>query len=152
MNLFEQLGELYKTGFTPAQVQSIIKIMGTGTSTGTDTGTGTDTNTNTPTNTPTPTTTPATIPGAPSATVPANTNNQPQLAEKKPETTAANSGSVSGSTPEGPEKSEQSETVTLLREMLGLIQKGNINQMTGTSAAPTDGAEVLASILNPTTK
>lgn len=150
MNLFEQLGELYKTGFTPAQVQSIIKIMGTGTSTGTDTGTGTDTNT--PTNTPTPTTTPATIPGAPSATVPANTNNQPQPAEKNPETNANNSGSVPGSAPAGPEKSEQSETVTLLREMLGLIQKGNINQMTGTSAAPTDGAEVLASILNPTTK
>ena len=150
MNLFEQLGELYKSGFTPAQVQSIIKIMGTGTSTGTAAGTGTDTNTNTPTNTPTPgaPTTPTTAP----TTAPTIPNNQPQPAEKKPETTAANSGSVSGSTPAGPEKAEQSETVTLLREMLGLIQKGNINQMTGTTTAPTDGAEVLASILNPTTK
>lgn len=87
---------------------------------GTNTGTGTDT----PTPTPTPTTAPANNP----ATTPAT-----QSAEQ------------GGTQPTG-----ESETVTLLKEMLGMMQRGNINTV-GTGTIPEQtGADVLAEILNPT--
>lgn len=86
------------------------------------TGTSTGTGTDTPTPTPTPTDTPT------PADKPTPTDN-----------------------PTDPPKAE-SETVTLLKEMLGLIQKGNINGV-GTGTIPEQtGADVLAEILNPTPK
>lgn len=88
--------------------------------TGTDTGTGTNPGTNTPT--PTPTTTPAPTETPKPADPPAPT----------------------------PEPKAESETVTLLKEMLGIIQKGNIGAV-GTGTIPEQtGADVLAEILNPT--
>ena len=93
-----------------------------------DTGTNTGTNTgkNTGTNTPTPTDKPATPPA------------------DKP----AEQGPESGTAAENPEN----ETVTLLKEMLGIIRKGNIGGMGGGALDQPTGADVLAEILNPTPK
>ena len=46
----------------------------------------------------------------------------------------------------------ESETVTLLKEMLGLIQKGNINTVGTGGTTQETGVDVLAEILNPTPK
>lgn len=45
----------------------------------------------------------------------------------------------------------ENETQALLREMLGLIRKGNINGM-NTNTTETDPAEIMATILNPNNK
>lgn len=111
------------------QLSSLIKagfneeqIRNIGTIMGTGTGTNTNAPTPTPTLTPTPTPTPTDTP------------------TDKP------------TDPPTPEPKAESETVTLLREMLGLIQRGNINTV-GTGTIPEQtGADVLAEILNPTPK
>lgn len=141
---FDQLANLIKAGFNEEQIRSIGSIMDTGT------GTGTNTPTNTPTPTPTPTATPT--PAAPSGS-----NSVTPPAQATPSTPAASrpesgdTGTTANSTGASATNAE-SETVTLLKEMLGLIQKGNINTV-GAGALPEQtGADVLAEILNPTPK
>lgn len=133
---FDQLANLIKAGFNEEQIRSIGSIMDTGTSTNTGTNTGTNTNTPAPTTTalqtppvtPAPTSDPATPPATPPATT----------------TPPAESG--------GTDKAGESETVTLLKEMLGMMQKGNINAVGTGAAAQETGVDVLAEILNPTPK
>ena len=149
---FDQLANLIKAGFNEEQIRSIGSIMDTGTSTNTGTNTGTNTNTPAPTTTalPTPTVTPApggTLPSAAPSTTPPAT---PPATTTPP----AESGGTDkkGGTLTSAALSGESETVTLLKEMLGIIQKGNINTVgTGTAAQET-GVDVLAEILNPTPK
>lgn len=129
---FEQLSGLIKAGFTEEQIRNIGTIMGT--------GTGTNTNTPTPTPTPTPTATPT-----PTDKPTDNPTTTP--ADKPGESTDGGTQTSAAQSPKA-----ESETVTLLKEMLGLIQKGNINGV-GTGTIPEQtGADVLAEILNPTPK
>lgn len=127
---FDQLAGLIKAGFNEEQIRNIGSIM--------DTGTNTNTNTNTPT--PTPTTTALQTP----TVTPAPTSTQ----ETTPATTPASTTPPAEST----DKAGESETVTLLKEMLGLIQKGNINSVGAVTMPDQTGADVLAEILNPTPK
>lgn len=131
---FEQLAGLIKAGFNEEQIRNIGSIMDTGTTT------GTGTNTPTPTPTPTPTTT-----ALPTPTVTPAPTDKPA---DKPATPPAEQGPKSGTTNQNPEN----ETVTLLKEMLGLIRKGNIGGMGGGALDQPTGADVLAEILNPTPK
>lgn len=121
---FEQLAGLIKAGFNEEQIRNIGSIM--------DTGTNTPTGTDTPTPTPTPTTT-----ALPTPTVTPAPTDKP--AEQGPESGTAN-------------QNPENETVTLLKEMLGLIRKGNIGGMGGGALDQPTGADVLAEILNPTPK
>ena len=123
---FDQLAGLIKAGFNEEQIRNIGAIMDTGTNTGTNTGTPTPTPTGTALPTPTVTPSPATPPA------------------DKP----AEQGPESGTAAENPEN----ETVTLLKEMLGIIRKGNIGGMGGGTLDQPTGADVLAEILNPTPK
>lgn len=127
---FNQLANLIKAGFNEEQIRSIGSIMDTGTSTNTGTNTGTNTPAPTTTALQTPPVTPA--PTSDPATPPATT------------TPPAESG--------GTDKAGESETVTLLKEMLGMMQKGNINAVGTGAAAQETGVDVLAEILNPTPK
>lgn len=139
---FDQLANLIKAGFNEEQIRNIGSIM--------DTGTGTSTNTGTNTNTPTltPTTTPTT-PSVPNSVTPPASATPSTPAASRPE--SGDTGTTVNSTGASATNAE-SETVTLLKEMLGLIQKGNINSV-GTGAMPEQtGADVLAEILNPTPK
>ena len=131
---FEQLSGLIKAGFNEEQIRSIGSIMDTGTNTGTKTGTNTNTPTPAPTTTalPTPTVTPA----------PTSTKETPPASAPATTTPPAQSTDKAG----------ESETVTLLKEMLGLIQKGNINTVGTGAAAQETGVDVLAEILNPEPK
>lgn len=137
---FNQLANLIKAGFNEEQIRSIGSIMDTGTSTNTGTNTGTNTNTPAPTTTAlqTPPVTPA--PTSDPATPPATGGTLASAAQST--TPPAESG--------GTDKAGESETVTLLKEMLGIIQKGNINTVGTGAAAQETGADVLAEILNPT--
>lgn len=137
---FDQLAGLIKAGFNEDQIRSIGAIM--------DAGTGTNTGTNTDTNTETPTPTPAT-PSAPNSVTPSAPAAPSTPAESPRESgdTGTNANSTAGTA-----GNAESETVSLLKEMLGIIQKGNINSVgTGTAAQET-GVDVLAEILNPTPK
>lgn len=129
---FEQLAGLIKAGFNEEQIRNIGSIMDTGTTTGTGT--------NTPTPTPAPTTT-----ALPTPTVTPAPTDKPA---DKPATPPAKQGPESGTTNQNPEN----ETVTLLKEMLGLIRKGNIGGMGGGALDQPTGADVLAEVLNPTPK
>ena len=131
---FDQLAGLIKAGFNEEQIKNIGSIMDTGTNTGTKTGTNTNTPTPAPTTTalPTPTVTPA----------PTSTKETPPASAPATTTPPAQSTDKAG----------ESETVTLLKEMLGLIQKGNINTVGTGAAAQETGVDVLAEILNPTPK
>lgn len=141
---FEQLSGLIKAGFNEEQIRSIGSIMGTGTNTSTNTGTNTNTPAPTMTALPTPTVTPAptSAPEIPPATPPAST----------PGGTLASAAQSTTPPAQSTDKAGESETVTLLKEMLGLIQKGNINTIgTGGNTQET-GVDVLAEILNPEPK
>lgn len=131
---FEQLAGLIKAGFNEEQIKNIGSIMGTGTSTNTGTNTPTPAPTTTalptPTVTPAPTSAPETPPTTPPASAPATTTPPAQSTDKAGE----------------------SETVTLLKEMLGLIQKGNINTVGTGGTTQETGVDVLAEILNPEPK
>ena len=149
---FDQLAGLIKAGFNEEQIRSIGSIMDGATLSGAARSTGTSTNTGTNTNTPTPTPTATPTPAAQSAP-----NSVTPPASATPSTPAASrpasgdTGTTANSTGVSATNAE-SETVTLLKEMLGLIQKGNINSVgTGTMSEQT-GADVLAEILNPTPK
>ena len=143
---FNQLANLIKAGFNEEQIRSIGSIMDTGTSTNTGTNTGTNTNTPAPTTTAlqTPPVTPAPTsdPATPPATPPATGGTLASAAQST--TPPAESG--------GTDKAGESETVTLLKEMLGIIQKGNINTVGTGAAAQETGVDVLAEVLNPTPK
>ena len=82
--------------------------------------------------TPTPTPTPAPDPIQPAA---ATGTSAPELASAVTTPTA---------TPPA-----ESETVQLLREMLGVIQKNNINSLGGTTPAAESADAILAKIINP---
>lgn len=143
---FDQLANLIKAGFNEEQIRSIGSIMDTGTNTSTNTGTNTGTNTPAPTTTalPTPTVTPAAGGTLTSAAKSTSAPETPPASAPATTTPPAESG--------GTDKAGESETVTLLKEMLGLIQKGNINTV-GTGATTQEtGVDVLAEILNPTPK
>ena len=141
---FDQLANLIKAGFNEEQIRSIGSIMDTGTNTGTNTPAPTSTALPTPTVTPAPTSTQKTPPAtggtlasaAQSTTPPAESGGTDKASGTL--TSAAQSG--------------ESETVTLLKEMLGLIQKGNINTVGTGAASQETGVDVLAEILNPTPK
>lgn len=135
---FEQLAGLIKAGFNEEQIRNIGSIMDTGTNTGTGTNTPTPTPTPTTTALQTPTVTPAPT-DKPGGTLPSADQSATPPAEKGPE---------SGTINQNPE----TETVTLLKEMLGLIRKGNISGMGGGALDQPTGADVLAEILNPTPK
>ena len=141
---FDQLANLIKAGFNEEQIRSIGSIMDTGTNTSTNTGTNTNTPTPAPTTTalPTPTVTPApaTAPETKPATRPATSAPESSGTDKA-------SGTLTSAAQSG-----ESETVTLLKEMLGLIQKGNINTVGTGAASQETGVDVLAEILNPTPK
>ena len=143
---FNQLANLIKAGFNEEQIRSIGSIMDTGTSTNTGTNTGTNTNTPAPTTTAlqTPPVTPA--PGGTLTSAALSTSDPATPPATPPASTPATGGT------ESTDKAGESETVTLLKEMLGLIQKGNINTVGTGAAAQETGVDVLAEILNPTPK
>ena len=130
---FDTIISLVKEGYTEEQIRQIEKIM--------DGEGGTKTS-------PAPAPAPAPTPEKPVDTdktpAPAATpKDKPQAGTAKPD---ANTADIN---------KEESETVTLLREMLGLIQKGNINNLSQSMDKPSeqmDGAAVLASIINPQTE
>ena len=135
---FDQLAGLIKAGFNEDQIRSIGAIMDAGTGTNTDTGTNTETPTPTPA---TPSALNSVTPSAPAA--PSTHAESPRESGD----TGTNANSTAGTA-----GNAESETVSLLKEMLGIIQKGNINSVgTGTAAQET-GVDVLAEILNPTPK
>lgn len=143
---FDNIIKLVKLGYTETQIKQIEEIL--------DSGNG-NTNTNpTPNPTPIPTPNPAPAVPAPITTPPtpttaANTNEAPRAAETGKDTDANKNEPANNN----PINKEESETVTLLKEMLGIIQKGNINNLSQQSMnnnpADLDGAAVLASIINP---
>ena len=151
---FDQLSGLIKAGFNEEQIRSIGSIMDTGTNTSTNTGTNTNTPTPAPTTTalPTPTVTPAPAP----ATAPKTGGTLTSAAQSTtpPATSAPESGGTdkASGTLTSAAQSGESETVTLLKEMLGIIQKGNINSVGTGAASQETGVDVLAEILNPTPK
>lgn len=139
---FDNIIKLVKLGYTETQIKQIEEIL--------DSGNG-NTNTN-PTPTPTPNPAPA-VPAPintapiPTPTTTAKTTDAPRAAETEKDT-----GANKNEPANNPINKEESETVTLLKEMLGIIQKGNINTLSQQSMNnPTelDGAAVLASIINP---
>ena len=121
---FSQVAELIKQGFTEEQIRAVYTVMGRDAVTDTNT----NTNTSTPTSTPTPTPAPAAATVTVQSPAPAQTS------------------------PAGGQNPAESETITLLKEMLGLIRKGNIDTMGGVGAPEPDASDVLAEILNPTPK
>lgn len=64
-------------------------------------------------------------------------------------TAAATGTSARGSTPAATAPNAESETVQLLREMLGLIRTNNINSLGGTPPAAESADAILAKIINP---
>lgn len=64
-------------------------------------------------------------------------------------TAAATGTSARGSTPAAAAPNAESETVQLLREMLGLIRTNNINSLGGTPPAAESADAILAKIINP---
>lgn len=147
---FDNIIKLVKLGYTETQIKQIEEIL--------DSGNG-NTNTNptpTPIPNPIPTQTPAPAVPAPINTAPiptpttaAKTTDAPRAAETEKD---ADANANKNEPANNPINKEESETVTLLKEMLGLIQKGNINTLSQQSTNnPTDldGAAVLASIINP---
>lgn len=141
---FDNIIKLVKLGYTETQIKQIEEILDSGNMT-----------TN-PTPTPIPTPTPAPANPAPINTAPtptpttaAPTTEAPRAAETEKD---ADANANKNEPANNPINKEESETVTLLKEMLGLIQKGNINTLSQQSMNnPTDldGAAVLASIINP---
>ena len=127
---FDQLAGLIKAGFNEEQIKNIGSIM--------DTGTGTGTKTDTPTPTPTPTDEPKPTDTPKPADTPKPTDT-PKPVEQGPASGATNPPA-------------ENETVMLLKEMLGLIRKGNIDGMGGGTLNQPTGSDVLAEILNPTPK
>ena len=65
------------------------------------------------------------------------------------QTAAATGTSAPGSAAAATTPPAESETVQLLREMLGLIQKNNINSLGGTPPAAETADAILAKIINP---
>lgn len=133
---FTQLSELIKQGFTEDQIRAVYNVMGR--------DTDTHTNTNTPTSTPTSTPTPA------AATIPGQSSTSAQAGSSAP--TATQESTTPPASAAGGQNPAESETVTLLKEMLGLIRKGNIDTMGGGVTPEPDASDVLAEILNPTPK
>lgn len=141
---FDSIIKLVKLGYSETQIKQIEEIL--------DSGNG-NTNTN-PNPNPNPNPAPA-VPAPintapiPTPTTAANTNEAPRAAETGKD---ADANANKNEPANNPINKEESETVTLLKEMLGLIQKGNINTLSQQSMNnPTDldGAAVLASIINP---
>lgn len=141
---FDQLAGLIKAGFNEEQIKNIGSIMDTGTGTNTDTPTPTPTDTPTPTETPKPADTPK-----PGGTLPSAAQSATPPAEQGPASGATNGGTLT-SAAQSP--NAENETVTLLKEMLGIIRKGNIDGMGGGALDQPTGSDVLAEILNPTPK
>lgn len=141
---FDSIIKLVKLGYSETQIKQIEEIL--------DSGNG-NTNTN-PNPNPNPNPAPA-VPAPintapiPTPTTAAPTNEAPRAAETGKD---ADANANKNEPANNPINKEESETVTLLKEMLGLIQKGNINTLSQQSMNnPTDldGAAVLASIINP---
>lgn len=127
---FDQIAGLIKAGLTEDQIKTVMGIFP-------------DTNP-APNPTPAPDPTPAPVPTpAPSPAPSPAANSQPPVAAP-----AANTSPAPSTTPAAP--AAESETVALLREMLGLVRQNNINSLGNTPPAEKDGAQVLAEILNPT--
>lgn len=145
---FDQLAGLIKAGFNEEQIRNIGAVIdgdtltGAAQSTGTNTGTGTGTNTGTPTPTATnPPTPPSVTPSEPAAP------STPAASPLESGGTGTNAESTGGAA-----QTAESETVSLLKEMMGLIRTGNINTLGGGALVQPTGADVLAEILNPTPK
>lgn len=157
---FDQLAGLIKAGFNEEQIRSIGAVIDGGTltgaaqSTGTNTGTGTGTNTNTGTPTPTatnPPTLPSVTPSEPAApSTPAASPLESGGTGTNAESTGGNGGTLASAAQSA--QTAESETVSLLKEMMGLIRTGNINTLGGGASVQPTGADVLAEILNPTPK
>ena len=155
---FDQLAGLIKAGFNEEQIRNIGAVMdggtltgaaqSTGTNGGTLTGAAQSTGTNTGTSTPTatnPPTPPSVSPSVtPAAPVTPSTPAASPLESGGTGTNAESTGGAAGSA--------ESETVSLLKEMMGLIRTGNINTLGGGALVQPTGADVLAEILNPTPK
>ena len=155
---FDQLAGLIKAGFNEEQIRNIGAVMDTGTGTGTNTPTETNTGTPTGTNTPTPTPTGA-APSVPPSVTPAapvtpSTPAASPLGSGDTGTNAQSTGGNGGTLASAAQSAgnAESETVSLLKEMMGLIRTGNINTLGGGALVQPTGADVLAEILNPTPK
>lgn len=127
---FDQLGELIKSGYTQSQIEQIGKIF--------DIKQAADPAPS-PDPAPTPSPSPAPSPEAPATPTPSA---PPPPADK-----------VTAATPAPDPAASDSETVTLLKQLLGIVQTNNINSMgMKREAENVDAAEILAEILTPTQK
>lgn len=132
MFTFDQFAALIKAGYTQNQIMELNKIMEP--------------------NTPVPAPAPAVAEPSPApAPVP---NPAPATPDLTPADATPAAPQQAAATTPGTAPAAESETVTLLKEMLGIIQKGNINTIgVMNQPKPEDGAEILATILGgPTTQ
>lgn len=124
---FEQLSTLIKNGYTESQIKELYTIF------------------NAPEDKPQTKTDPPTI-----------TNPAPQPKETKTDTntetgTNTNTGTntETGTNTKTENPPQESETVALLKEMLGLVRKGNINTMQNETKTQETADQILAKVLNP---
>lgn len=140
MITFDQLSALIKAGYTQEQITTINSIMSQP-----QNATAPATAAPNPSPTPSPTPTPNNPLSFPApATVPA-----PVPVPAAPQDADSGTAPKTDTVVDGG-KNNESETLGLLKEMLGLMQKGNINGIsTQELPKPADGAQILAEILNP---
>ena len=141
---FDQIAGLIKAGLTEDQIKTVMGIFPDTNPAPNPTPAPDPTPAPVPTPAPSPAPSPAPVPTpAPSPAPSPAANSQPPVAAL-----AANTSPAPSTTPAAP--AAESETVALLREMLGLVRQNNINSLGNTPPAEKDGAQVLAEILNPT--
>lgn len=146
---FDQLSSLIKAGFSEQQIKTVLETFGNSTPAPSGSPTTDPTRATVPTPKPEPSPAPVggALPGAAQYPTPSPAANSPQpVTTPAANTTPAPTPSPAAS-PTAP--TQESETVALLREMLGLVRQNNINSIGNTPPAEKDGAQVLAEILNP---
>lgn len=142
MITFDQLSALIKAGYTQEQITTINSIMSQPQN-ATAPATAAPNPSPTPSPTPTPNN-PVSFPAPATATIHA-----PVPVPAAPQATDSGTAPKTDTVVDGG-KNNESETLGLLKEMLGLMQKGNINGIsTQELPKPADGAQILAEILNP---
>lgn len=122
MITFEQLTELIKAGCTQDQIQLINRMMD------------------------------GTEKPEPTPSQDAKTDPKPEPAKKDPDPTPSPDPKPDPD-PEkptdAPPAAEESETIKMLKEMLGIMQKGAINNLQQNQPKTQTAEQILASVLNP---
>ena len=134
MITFDQLTELIKAGCTQDQIQLINRMMD---------GTEKPKTDHTPDLVTEVKTDPKTEPAKPDA------NKDPDPAPDPSAHAGASTNQDPDPTKSNPAPAEESETVKMLKEMLGIMQKGALNTLQQNQPKTQTAEQILASILNP---